>query len=352
MTALIIITALTIGISALCSLFEAVLYSTRRTAVEAAMQSNRSRSRRTAGIMEGMQKDIASPLATILIVNTLANTAGATIAGTRAEQVLQPQWIIAFSFGLTLCILIFSEIIPKTLGALHWRGLWPAITMPLRTMQLICKPITTLVRLLTDRLSRGDDSGAAVTAEEILGSLKLGVEAGELERWESDIVHNLIGLEGKALSDIMTPRTVLFMLSQDLMVGQAFEEATQQKFTRIPVFRESRDDVIGYITLHDIALAVAQKRSDEPVLDLLRTINFTPETASCSDTFIRFLRNRELITIATDEFGGVAGIVSLEDLVETATGREIVDEHDQAVDLQQVAKDRHDQAMESAQAGD
>lgn len=352
MTALIVITVLTISISALCSLFEAVLYSTRRTAVEAQLESTHSGRRRVAGLMDNMQKDIASPLATILIVNTLANTAGATLAGTRAEQVLAPQWIIAFSIGLTLSILLFSEIIPKTLGALHWRGLWPAVTLPLSTLQLVCKPVTKLIRLLTDRLSRGDEAEVAVTTEEILGSLKLGVEAGELERWESDIVHNLIGLEGKRMSDIMTPRTVLFMLSEKLTIGRAFDEATQQKYTRIPLYRESRDDVIGYVTLHDIALSIAQKKNDRPLSDLLRPIEFTPETASCSDVFIRFLRNREHVTIAADEFGGVAGLVSLEDLVETAMGREIVDEHDQAVDLQQVAKEMHGQSPAAAPSDD
>ena len=346
MTALIVISALTVGLSALCSLFEAVLYSTRLSAVEAELESERPNRRHISRIMEGMQKNIAGPLATILIVNTLANTAGATLAGTFADNVLSPRWIIVFSFGLTLCILLFSEIIPKTLGALHWRRLWPIVTMPLSILEHAIKPVTFLVRLLTDRLSSSKNAYPAITEEEILGSFKLGVEAGEVEKWESEIVHNLIDLENKKVSTIMTPRTVMFMLPDTLTVHEAFEQAVREKFTRIPIFRESRDDIIGYITLHEVALAVALKRTDRPIRELLKPLVFTPETASCSTVLIRFLRNREHISIVADEFGGVAGVVSLEDLVETAAGTEIVDEHDAAVDLREVAMEKRHHARE------
>jgi CBS domain containing-hemolysin-like protein len=337
MTALIVITLLTIGLSAMCSLFEAVLYSTRLSAVEAELQSESPNRRRVSHIMERMQKNIPGPLATILIINTLANTAGATLAGTCADGVLSPRGIIIFSFGLTLSILVFSEIIPKTLGALHWRSLWPIITVPLSFLELAIKPITFLIRQLTDRLSRGNDDYPSITEEEILGSFKLGVEAGEVEKWESEIVHNLIDLENKKISTIMTPRTVIFMLPDSTTIGEAFQQAAREKFTRIPVFLESRDDIIGYITLHEIALAVALKRHEHCIRELLKPLVFTPETASCSTVLIRFLRNREHISIVADEFGGVAGVVSLEDLIETAAGTEIVDEHDDAVDLREVA---------------
>jgi CBS domain containing-hemolysin-like protein len=317
-----------------------VLYSTRLSSVEAELESERPNRRRVSRVMERMQKDIAGPIATILIINTLANTAGATLAGTCAADILSPRWIIVFSICLTLSILLFSEIIPKTLGAIHWRPLWPVVTTPLSIMEHAIKPVTFLVRLLTDRLSRGDDASPSITEEEILGSFKLGVEAGEVERWESDIVHNLIDLENKKISKIMTPRTVMFMMPDTLTIGQAFEEAAREKFTRIPVFRESRDDIIGYVTLHEVALAVALKRNESPIRELLKPIVFTPETATCSTVLIRFLRNREHISIVADEFGGVAGVVSLEDLVETAAGTEIVDEHDDVVDLREAAMEK------------
>jgi len=337
MTALLLVVACTLLISTLCSLYEAVLYSTRRAELEAALKGGRHP--RQAKMLIKMKQTIAAPLASILILNTVAHTAGATWAGSLVTGVLGPHWVLSFSILLTLAILILSEIVPKTVGAVHWRGLWPYIVTPLRAMNVLLFPLVWLSLSLT-RWITGKQKGAVVTEEEILAMVRLGARHGEITDMEGRMVENIIGLENKTAKDIMTPRTVMFTLDSSLSVAEAYEMAYDMGFNRIPVYSGTVENIQGYVLMKDLSGRRAWEHPEESIKSIMKSVSFVPESANCLGLLNQFLRSREQLAVVVDEYGGVAGLLTLEDLIETVIGEEIVDETDKVVDLQEQARSR------------
>ncbi len=335
MSILLLVVCLTVGISCMCSLFESTLYSTRTAALEAAVAGQRHTE--AARRMMRLRENIALPISAILVVNTIANTGGATLAGMYADQVLGPTAVPLFSLALTFAILFFAEIIPKTVGAVHWRGLWPFVGWPLSAMQFTLYPLLKLLQALTALLTRGKQP-PTMTEEDILGALRLGAREGQIAEWESEMVHHIIALEEKRVREIMTPRTVLFSLDGDLAVEEAFKATAEKKFTRVPVYGAEREHIVGYVTIHDLALECLKPSSDRKLRDLVKPIAHVPEPMNCALLLTQFLRGRLHIAMVVDEYGGIAGVVTLEDLLETALGTEIVDEHDRVTDLQGLAR--------------
>src|SRR3990172_1335857 len=198
-----------------------------------------------------MKKDIASPLSAILILNTIANTAGATIAGMYADKVIGTALVPAFSVVFTLIILFFGEIMLKTLGVIYWRSFWPLIVWPLTVMKKILFPIIFVAQKFSDLLVRGHKTHA-MTDDEILGVVRLGAKEGEISKWESFMVHNIINLEEKTVREIMTPRRVIFSLNASMTVEEGLNAAAERGFTRIPLFRDDREEIVGYVMIHDL----------------------------------------------------------------------------------------------------
>jgi len=333
MTILVIVVLLTIVISANCSLYEAVLYSTRMGTLESA--KTKGKKSRLAGLFIDMKKNISKPIAAILILNTVANTAGATIAGMYATRVLGPSYIILFSIGLTLSILYLSEILPKTVGAIHWRKFWPWIVYPLEAIKYGLYPAIYITEKFTSLITKSHNA-ASITEDEILALVHLGAREGEISHEESRMVRNIIDLENKQVKDIMTPRTVIFSLDAQMTIGEAIKVASSKGLTRIPIYEEDREHVIGYVLINDLA----PSKSDKTLKSIVRPIYFVPETVNCLTLLTTVLKQRRYIAIVVDEYGGVAGLVTLEDLLETVLGTEIVDETDQVVDLQEIARKR------------
>jgi CBS domain containing-hemolysin-like protein len=330
MDLLITVVVLTLGISALCSLFEATLYSTRMAMLEAVgPQGNRGK---LAQRLLQMKRQIDAPLSAILILNTIANTAGATIAGVQAAKVFGASGAILFSIAITLSILFLSEILPKTLGAVYWPRIWPLIVWPLTAMKVMLHPAIVVAQTFTKLLTRGH-SPTDITEDEIVAMARMGAQTGEISPEESRMVRNIIELENKQAREIMTPRPVIFALDANLTVEEALPMLNAKGLTRVPVYEENREHIIGYVMLQDLSAAQTFQRSHMHLRALAKPISFISETINCLALLTTFLKFRRHIAIVSDEYGGVAGLVTLEDLIETLLGMEIVDETDHVVDL-------------------
>ena len=337
MLVLIAVVLITVFVSAQCSLYEATLYSARMGALESEKRSGwRGRMARK---MLAMKRDIAAPIAAILILNTLANTAGATLAGMYADRVLGAKLVPAFSVGLTLTILFFSELIPKTVGAIYWRSVWPVIVWPLTAMRLVLYPVIFLTQKTTDLLTRGK-KGKLITEEEILGVIRLGAKHGEISKWEGTMLNNIIQLENTPARHVMTPRTVLFALPESTPVGEAMRRTGEAGFTRVPLYRDDRENIVGYVMIHDLISPAGQADLQAPVSGLAKPIAHVHERDDCLSLLTGFLKQHRHIAVVEDEYGGVAGLLTLEDLLESVIGAEIVDEQDVVADLQKLARDR------------
>ncbi len=334
MGGLIAVVLVTIFVSAQCSLFEAVLYSTRLSALEASKKQDH-RKALAKRFME-MKRRISIPLGAILILNTVANTAGAALAGMYATQVLGASWVLLFSIGLTLGILFFSEILPKTLGAVYWRVVWPFVVWPLTLMQWILFPLVWITRIFSG-LFMGKEEIHPVSEEEILATVHMGVTTGQITQDEKRLVHNIIELENNLLRDVMTPRTVMFMQEASKTVNEALPLVLREGFTRIPVFEGDRENIIGYVMIQDLVTVKERGGADKELKDLAKPITFVPRSVNCLTQLSVFLKQRSHVAIVVDEYGGVAGLVALEDVLETLLGTEIVDERDKEVDLQKKA---------------
>lgn len=337
MLVLLFVVFLTIFISSQCSLYEATLYSTRLGALEAAKL--KPKTKRLALMMMQMKKQISEPIAAILILNTIANTAGATIAGMYAHKALGTALVPAFSIVFTLAILFLAEIIPKTMGAVYWRTLWPVIIWPLTAMKYPLHPIIWVTEKFSDFLTRGRPP-SPITEEDILGAIRLGAKAGEISEWESLMVHNIIKLENTEVREIMTPRKVIFTLDANLTVKEALNAAGDKGFTRIPIYLEDKENIVGYVMIHELGSAKTLSEPNTPLSAIIKPISSVAETTNCLTLLNSFLKKRTHISIVEDEYGGIAGLVTLEDLLETVLGAEIVDETDAVVDLQKLARKR------------
>jgi CBS domain containing-hemolysin-like protein len=337
MTILIIVVFVTLFISASCSLYEAVLYSTRSGTLEAS--KTQAKRGKLAAQFLSMKKNISQPIAAILILNTIANTAGATIAGMYAADVFGSSLIVLFSIIFTLAILFLSEIIPKTYGAVHWRTLWPFIVFPLQLMKTVLYPAIFITEKVT-RLITHQHKVDTITEDEILALVKLGAHEGEITKGESQMVFNIINLEERKVREIMSPRTMMYSLPAMMTVKEASQTIKGKGFTRIPIYEDDKENITGYVVTHDFSFGEMQDKSGISLKSIARQISFVPEDINCLTMLTNFLKQRKHIAIVSDEFGGVAGVITLEDLLEAVLGSEIVDETDVIVDLQEAARKR------------
>ena len=333
MALLIFYVLLALGVSFLCSVLEAVLLSVTPSYV-AAMEDGRPEA---AEQLRRLKDDIDRPLAAILSLNTIAHTVGAAGAGAQAVVVYGDASVAIFSAVLTLLILVLSEIIPKTIGASYWRELAPTAARVLRLLILALYPLVVLSQGITRLLQRGEKQ-ASVSREEITALADLGHQEGVFEKEESRILKNLLRFSSLRVKGIMTPRTVLFAFPETTTVGEVLEGHDHLRFSRIPLYGQNRDDVTGYVLKDDLLLKAAQDEQALPLAALKRDMLVVPDTLPLPEFFERLLDQSEHIALVVDEYGGVAGVASMEDVVETLLGLEIVDEADSAEDMQELAR--------------
>lgn len=333
MTLLIVYLSLAIGISFLCSILEAVLLSVSQSYI-AMMESEE---RPSGALLRRLKDDIDRPLSAILSLNTIAHTVGAAGVGAQAQLVFGSGYVGITSAILTLLILFVSEIIPKTLGATYWKRLAPVAARILRWMIILLYPFVVLSMLIT-RLLSDSREGPTFSREEFSAMAERGAEEGIFEKEESNILKNLVRFSSLRVKDIMTPRVVVVMFDETTTVGQVFEQHDELRFSRLPVYGEKEDDVTGYVLHNDMLIKLSQGHPNTTLDEIKRDILILPETISLQNLFEKLLENQEHIAVAVDEYGGFSGIVTMEDVVETLLGMEIVDEVDAIEDMQKLAR--------------
>lgn len=333
MSLLIFYVLLALSVSFLCSVMEAVLLSVTPSYVVMLEQNSHPAGRR----LRVLKDDIDRPLAAILSLNTIAHTVGATGAGAQAAVVFGDAVVGLFSGVLTFLILVLSEIIPKTLGATYWRELASPVARVLPPLMWILWPLVKMSQWISRFLSR-DDTAASISRAQITALAEIGAQEGVLEEEEARILQNLFRFSKLRVKDIMTPRTVVLALPQAMTVGEVIENHDELPHSRIPIFGENYDDVTGIVLKDDILLKVAQDEHHLRLAHLKRAFIAAPASLPLPELFRRLLNEQEHIAIVLDEYGGMAGVVSLEDTVETLLGAEIIDEADTASDLQELAR--------------
>jgi CBS domain containing-hemolysin-like protein len=334
-TLLIVYITIAVGASFLCSILEAVLLSVSPSYLGALREKNP----KLGAKLKDLQDNIDRPLAAILTLNTIAHTIGAAGAGAQAARVFGDASITIFSIVLTLIILFASEIIPKTLGATYWKSLIPFVTRVLPPLILILSPLVWVSEKLS-KLVSGGKPAAQVTREEIAALADVGREQGVVGEQHSRIVRNLLQMHAVTVEDIMTPRTVVYALDETTSVGEVMKTIEQVPFSRLPLFENTIDNVSGIVLKNDIFAAALRGEKDRALSDIKRGAMMVDASATLEDFFAKLLEENAHIAIVTDKFGGMEGIATMEDVMETLLGLEITDEADDAVDMQQVARSR------------
>lgn len=322
MTVLLLAAGLTVMVSCVCSLFESILYSTRVGALEAE-KAEGSHSRLAERFM-AMKSNIAEPTSAILVLNTIANTAGATLCGMYATQVLGSSMVPVVSAVLTVAILFIGEILPKTYGATHWRTIWHFIVWPLAVMQKGLSPIIKVTQGFANFFT-GSYSTPPITEDEIQASIRLGRKAGELSRNEIQLLDAVFHFDEMSVRQIMVPRRDVVFLDASWPLKKCLEVAKETRHTRFPLCRGSLDDALGLIHIKDL-LGVSDE-ADFKLASVVRPLQHVPETLAISRLLRDMQRTHRHMALVDDEYGAVAGMVTMENLVEQIVGA-VQDEFD------------------------
>jgi len=320
--------------SFLCSVAEAVLLSMTPSFIHQVQSESPGKGLLLAKLR---LENVDQSLAAILTLNTIAHTVGAVGAGAQATKVFGNAWIGLFSAIMTLLILFFSEIIPKTIGAIYWRGLARPTAFFVNGLIRLLYPLIWVSERLTRLISRGK-AMHIFSRDEFLALADVGEQTGHIGRHELRIFRNLFELRGLRVMDIMTPRIVINSLAQGLTLAEASEEVTGKAFSRFPLIDGDIDHVTGFVLKQDILGANLTGDGDKTLDTIRRDIRAVPQTASLPVLMESLLKERQLIALVVDEYGGTAGLVTLEDIVETLLGMEIVDEMDEVSDMQALAR--------------
>lgn len=326
---------LALGISFLCSVLESVLLSVNFSYIYLKEQEGSH----SAKILKKIKKQIDRPLAAILTLNTVAHTIGAAGVGSEATKLFGETYFGIISAVLTILILVFSEIIPKTIGAQYWRELSLPSARIIQILIVITYPLVLLTEFITKAISRGKRK-QSVSREEVAMLASLGLDEGIFKETESKIIINLIRLRDIKVKDIMTPRTVMLAAPENMTLADFFGQETFFQFSRIPIYQESIDKVSGYILKQDVMEKLAAGESTQQLKSLRRDIVVSYENITVPVLFEKLLFKKEHIALIINEYGGTEGLVTMEDVIETILGLEITDEKDIQIDMQQLARDR------------
>ena len=322
MTILFVVAAVTVLVSSLCSLFEATLYSTRMGALEAEKAGGKNAD--LADRFIEMKSNIAQPTSAILILNTIANTAGATVCGMYAARVLGVDWVPAFSVGLTLAILFVGEILPKTIGATRWKSLWRPIVWPLVFLRTVLWPIIRVTQAFAN-LFNTQHGAPAITEGEIQANIRLGGKEGELSASELQLLNAVFEFDDTLTRQVMTPRRDVAFLSLEWSIEKCFDVAKQTRHTRFPLCTGSLDQTVGLVHVKDL-LGMASDH-DVDLRAVARPLRHVPETLPISRLMREMQSTRQHMALVDDEHGSVVGMVTLENVVEQIVGA-VQDEFD------------------------
>lgn len=345
MATLLFFLTLSIIVSFLCSIWEAVILSVTPTYVSR-MEKEKPF---TGKLLNRFKEDIDRPLSAILTLNTVAHTVGAIGVGIEAEKIFGAHYINLYFFEIsyeslvagvmTLAILVLSEIIPKTLGARLWKELTPFTVRSLRVLLIVLAPFVWLSKWIT-RLIKTEEGRSVFSRADFAAMADAGLKSGALDRGEKSIIQNLLRLENLKVNGIMTPRSVIMMVDEEMSMMKIYKEFKPLIFSRIPIYKEHPDNVTGLILKDSILESLAQDKHSLKASELKRDILFVEDSFSVAKLMDTLILNRQHLAMVVDKFGSVVGLVTMEDLFETLLGLEIVDETDKVEDLQKLARDK------------
>lgn len=337
-TLLVLFFLVAIITSFLCSLWEAVLLSITPAYAKVKAKEGTATGRR----LSAFKANVDRPLAAILTLNTVANTVGAIGVGNQSALIWADVNPIVATFiipaVMVMAILIFSEIIPKTIGANYWEELAPFTVTSLGFIVAVLAPFVWISQFIT-RFLRKDKSGSVFSRSDFVTMAEIGAEEGVFEKKESEYIGHMLRFSTVRAEDVMTPRTVVKVASEKLTIATFFERNKDLVFSRIPLYTDdNKDSITGYILKDEMLAHLIEGKGTESISSIRRDIMVIDEDYPITKLFSRFLEKREHITLVVDEFGGMAGIVTMEDVIETLLGMEIIDELDNDEDMQAVAR--------------
>lgn len=324
---------LSIGVSFLCSLLESVFLSTSSAYIDVAVLEKK----KSGLILFKLQANTDKALAAILTLNTVANTIGAVGIGAQISKMYGNQFVAFGSVVLTLVILFIAEIIPKTLGAANWKRLAPLCSYITSALIYILFPLVFIIGKIQKVLNPIKNT---ITREEMIATASISAKEGEIKIQESQVIANLLSLENIMVSEIMTPRTVLKSFEESETVINILKKENKLRFSRIPIYKNNLDNITGLLHKYDLLHASSDDKDNLQMKKLMKPIHIIPEHTPVSAALDQFIKKREHLFLVVDEYGSTAGIVTLEDTIETLLGVEIVDELDPVQDMRELASEQ------------
>lgn len=327
--------AFTIGVSALCSILEAMILSTTTAEIEGLKKTHLKRGEK----LEKYKLELEETSSAILSLNTIANTLGATMVGGLAVKIWPEDANILFkvSSAMALAILFFSEIIPKNMGVLYRPALQPMLIYPLTWVCAIMAPMSGIVAVLVRMILKPTET-TTDSDEEILLLAEKSAKEGTLTSNEREVIHNALSLDEVLVDQVMTPRTVLYAIDEVETVGSLFDKESNLPFARIPTYRDETDNITGIVRRRDILSAKAKDQDHLRISDMATEAIFIPDNATVDDALQMFLKKHQQLGIAVDEFGNISGVITMEDVIEHIIGQEIFEDDDPAVDMRELAR--------------
>ncbi|MBR6184416.1 Hemolysin, contains CBS domains [Bacteroidales bacterium WCE2004] len=334
------------AISFLCSILEATLMSTPISYITMREEEGY----KPAPRFKEYKQDSSRPIAAILSLNTIANTIGAAGVGRQATIIFGSEWFGLVSALMTILILVFSEIIPKTLGTTRWKSLMGFATRAIRVLIFVMYPLVLLIELLT-KLITPKEVESAVSREEVSAMANVAEEEGDLEEDENTIIQNLISMDEVKAFDVMTPRVVCEIAPESMTLKAFYKNKRYRHHSRIPVYADNDEYITGYILRMEALQLMAEDKFDLTLGDIRRDVATFDEDTPLDQIWDEMLTKDEQIAIIINEYGSFQGILTLEDVIETLLGSEIVDENDTVRDMQQLARDKWKKRVVPAKDG-
>jgi len=326
---------LALFVSFLCSIMEAVLLSTPQSFLIVKYEKGNL----WAKTFLDLKNNIDKPLSAILSLNTVAHTVGAAGVGAQAVKVFGEASFGIVSAILTILILVLTEIIPKTIGAKYWRNLSRITAVMIKGMIIITYPLVVISSVITRMISKNHEA-LTTSREEIAALASIGTVEGVFTEKEHLIIQNLLRLKNVKVTEIMTPRVVVAVADENLSLEEFFKNKNYLKFSRIPIYSENDENITGYVFRQTVFEKLAEDQRDLKLKDIIRDIIIVPKSIVLYALWGKLLEKKEHIALIVDEYGGLDGIVTMEDIIETLLGLEIIDEKDTIPDMQKFARDR------------
>ena len=326
-----------LSVSFLCSVMEAVLLTTPMSFIS----MKESEDAKSASIFRKLKQNIDRPLSAILSLNTMAHTVGAAGVGAQATIIFGDAYFAAISAILTLLILVFSEILPKTIGSYYWKSIAMASGRIINAMVYITYPLVVISEMFTKIISGGSSGEPTVSREEFSAIVNIGEQEGVIGISESRIIQNLIRLRNIKVEDVMTPRVVVETAPEDMTIDEFYKVKSYRCFSRIPVYSgQSKEDITGFVYRQDVTENLANDNFGITLASIKKPITVVPNVQPITVLWEKLLSQKSHIAIVVDEYGGLEGVVTLEDVIETILGLEIMDDRDVNADMQQFARER------------